>query len=532
MSAIAHMSPQPSIAHYRITGKLGEGGMGVVYRATDTKLNRDVAIKILPEACASDPDRLARFTREAKVLASLNHPNIAHIYGVEEGALVMELVEGLMLEERIGQGPIPLEEALPMARQMAEALEYAHERSVVHRDFKPANVKITPEGRVKVLDFGLAKAMSPEVSASSDATDSPTMTMRATVEGVILGTAAYMSPEQAKGKPVDRRADIWSFGVVLFEMLSGSRMYGGETVSETLAAVIMKEPDLSALPTAPRPRPPFGRCCGCLDKDPLRRLRAISARRACCWSARLPMSKAACSRPRRPLLESALDRGGGAGDGGRGARRGPFRESRGPAPLMRFSVEAPEEVSFSAWLFRRMAVGLVFTATGGIYVGQVGISGSAPIGRNRRWYAVLLVAEQPARRTVTIRGQAQEDRHLRGIVANPVRCSGQRPGAGRLLERRGCDPIRHPCHSHFAGFGGRGNGFARYRFGLFTRGTLPLLSHLSARWPAFCIFAPLGARRGERDFFRLVGCATRGAKPQANPGGRSQSGIRAGCGTR
>src|SRR5207253_3922740 len=224
-------------AHYRITTKLGEGGMGTVWRATDTKLGRDVAIKILPDGFAADPDRLARFTREAQVLASLNHPNIAAIYGVEDRALVMELVEGLTLAERIAQGPVPLDEALPIARHIAEALEYAHEKGIIHRDLKPANIKVTPEGKVKVLDFGLAKALSAD-AAAADPASSPTLTMRSTLAGMIMGTAAYMSPEQAKGKPIDRRADIWAFGVVFAEMLTGRAMYTGETVSEVLAAVI------------------------------------------------------------------------------------------------------------------------------------------------------------------------------------------------------------------------------------------------------------------------------------------------------
>jgi serine/threonine protein kinase len=210
-----HDEPRSTIAHYRITSKLGEGGMGAVYRATDTKLNREVAVKVLPDAFAADVDRLARFAREAHVLASLNHPNIAAIYGVEERALVMELVPGQTLGDRIGQGPLPLDEAMSIAGQMAEALEYAHEKGIIHRDLKPANVKITPEGTVKILDFGLAKATD-LVKSSGDASMSPTLTLAATSMGVIMGTAAYMSPEQAVGKTVDRRADIWSFGVVLF----------------------------------------------------------------------------------------------------------------------------------------------------------------------------------------------------------------------------------------------------------------------------------------------------------------------------
>jgi len=206
------MSPHQSIAHYHIISKLGEGGRGAVYRATDTKLNRDVAIKILPDAFAADPGRMARLQREAHVLASLNHPNIAHLYGVEDRALVIELVEGQTLAQRIGKGPVPVEEVLPIALQLADAVEYAHERGIVHRDLNPANIKLTPDARVKVLDFGLAKAMSPETAAPSDSADTATLTMQPTMPGVILGTAAYMSPEQARGKPVDKRTDICSTG--------------------------------------------------------------------------------------------------------------------------------------------------------------------------------------------------------------------------------------------------------------------------------------------------------------------------------
>ena len=263
------MSPDQTIAHYRITAKLGEGGMGEVWRATDTKLNRDVALKILAEAFANDRDRMARFEREAQVLASLNHPNIAAIYGVEERAIVMELVEGPTLADRIGEGPIPLDEALAIARQIADALEAAHEKNVVHRDLKPANVKVTPDGRVKVLDFGLAKAMTEEVPGGKPSI-SPTLTMGATLAGVILGTAAYMSPEQARGRSVDKRADIWAFGVVLYEMLTGRTLFESETISDSLAAVLTREPELERVPV--KVRRLLRRC---LEKDPKKRLRDI-----------------------------------------------------------------------------------------------------------------------------------------------------------------------------------------------------------------------------------------------------------------
>ena len=281
------VSPGARLGSYEVTAALGVGGMGEVFRARDTKLNRDVAIKVLPAAFADDPERLARFTREAQTLASLNHPNIAAIYGIEEipasggaavgsRALVMELVEGEDLSAHIARGPIPITEALPILRQMAEALEEAHEHGIVHRDLKPANVKVTSGGKVKVLDFGLAKAMDPGSGSASNQniTHSPTLSRHATEAGIILGTAAYMSPEQARGKPVDRRADIWSFGVVAYEMLTGSRLFTGETVSDTLAAVLRAEPDWTALPS----ETPAGLrrlLLRCLKKDPRARLRDI-----------------------------------------------------------------------------------------------------------------------------------------------------------------------------------------------------------------------------------------------------------------
>jgi Tol biopolymer transport system component len=240
-----------SLIHYEITSEIGKGGMGEVYQAKDTKLGRDVAIKVLPEEFALDKDRVARFQREAKLLASLNHPNIAAIYGLEESDgvhfLVMELIEGDTLKDRIKTGPIPVEEALKFALQMAEALEAAHEKGVIHRDLKPANIKVTPDGKVKILDFGLAKAYAGD-QENINLADSPTISAAATQQGVILGTAAYMSPEQARGKPVDRRADIWAFGVVLYEMLTGRPTFSGDDVTDTLAAVIRSEPEWKNLP--------------------------------------------------------------------------------------------------------------------------------------------------------------------------------------------------------------------------------------------------------------------------------------------
>ncbi len=261
---------------YEVITQIGEGGMGQVFRARDTKLDRDVAIKVLSEAFAHDADRLARFTREARTLASLNHPNIAHIHGLEEGggitALVMELVEGEDLSQRIARGATPIDEALPIARQIAEALEAAHEQGIVHRDLKPANIKVKADGTVKVLDFGLAKALDVN-PAGATADQSPTITSPAqmTGVGVILGTAAYMAPEQARGTAVDKRADVWAFGVVLYEMLTATRLFAGATVSDTLAAVLKGEPDWTALPAGTPP--PIRRLLRrCLEKDRKRRL--------------------------------------------------------------------------------------------------------------------------------------------------------------------------------------------------------------------------------------------------------------------
>jgi serine/threonine protein kinase/Tol biopolymer transport system component len=252
------VEPGQQLLHYRLVEKIGEGGMGVVWKATDTTLDREVAIKILPDAFADDQDRLARFEREAKLLATLNHPNIAGIYGLHTAGatrfLAMELVEGEDLAERLKRGPLPLDEAMDVARRVAQALESAHEAGVIHRDLKPANVKVGAGGSVKVLDFGLAKALEPaSVSGSLDPMASPTVTSAGTIAGVILGTAAYMSPEQARGKPLDRRTDLWSFGCVLYEMLTGTLAFSGETITDVLSAVISREPDRDALPQSSPP---------------------------------------------------------------------------------------------------------------------------------------------------------------------------------------------------------------------------------------------------------------------------------------
>src|SRR5712691_8192686 len=264
------------LGSHEVLALLGQGGMGEVYQAHDTKLGRDVAIKVLPEAFAHDPQRLSRFQREAKMLASLNHPNIATIHGLEESNgthhLVMELVLGETLRERIGrEGALPPEEALGLAKQVAEALEAAHEKSIIHRDLKPANVKVTPEGKVKVLVFGLAKAFAGD-AGDEEIGNSPTLSRAATMQGVILGTAAYMSPEQARGKQVDKRTDIWAFGCVLYELLAGKRAFNGEDITEILAAVVKSEPDWQALPAA-TPTKISDLLRRCLQKDKNLRLR-------------------------------------------------------------------------------------------------------------------------------------------------------------------------------------------------------------------------------------------------------------------
>ena len=310
------LAPGTRLGNYEIVSAIGAGGMGEVYKARDARLKRHVALKVLPEGFVTDPDRLARFEREAQVLASLSHANIAQIHGVEESgpALVMEFVDGEDLARRIARGPIPLDDVLPIARQIADALEAAHDRGIIHRDLKPANIMITPAGAVKVLDFGLAKAIGAEGESRQNSANSPTITSASTQLGVILGTAAYMAPEQARGTPVDKRADIWAFGCVLFEMLTGQRAFTGETLSDVLVRIIEHEPDWQTLPvrTPAAIRRLLRRC---LEKDPKRRLdSAAVARIEIDEAAREPTAvvEAAGTRPGslwRPIAWAATGAG-------------------------------------------------------------------------------------------------------------------------------------------------------------------------------------------------------------------------------
>ena len=342
------------LGSYEVLSEIGAGGMGDVYLARDSRLGRDVAIKVLPETFARDAERTTRFEREARLLATLNHKNIASIYGIEDSngslALVMEFVDGPTLADRLHSGPIPIDEALPIARQIADGLEYAHEHGIVHRDLKPANIKVAPDDTVKILDFGLAKAVQGEAE-SSDVRNSPTISRLATEAGVLLGTAPYMSPEQVKGKPIDRRTDIWAFGCVLYEMLTGKMAFDGESVTETLAAILRNEPDWSLLPkeTPLRVRVLLQRC---LQKDPKQRLRDIG-------DARISLDEVLTSAPDPALTGTVL------GASVRWRRVLPWalasllfialaslafvhfrKESEAPAQAMRFQIELPEKTNF------------------------------------------------------------------------------------------------------------------------------------------------------------------------------------------
>jgi WD40 repeat protein len=379
------LSAGTRLGPYEILVPLGAGGMGEVYRARDTKLRRDVAIKILPQIFTSDPERLARFEREAQMLAALNHSHIGAIYGVEDAggvrALVLELVEGETLAERLRRGSVPVVEALAIARQIADALEAAHERSIVHRDLKPANVKITPDGQVKVLDFGLAKAVVSNTTGP-DLSQSPTWTENGTSKGAILGTAAYMSPEQARGKTVDKRTDIWAYGCVLYEMLTGRKAFAGETASDAIAAILQREPDWTKLPAAaPAAVPRLLRRC--LEKDPCRRLRDIG-------DARLEVDDALSSPARndlargRPALMTrrvAISALAGAAVGAASMGIFALGRNRGTMPrsLTRFRIPLPEGGVAVASFNKRVAISpdgthIAFTVVPG------GVSGYTSLG--------------------------------------------------------------------------------------------------------------------------------------------------------
>ena len=381
------LAPGVRLGPYEILAAIGAGGMGEVYRARDTRLNREVAIKILPDVFAADADRVARFQREAQVLASLNHPNIAHIHGLEETgtskALVLELVDGPTLADLIGKGRIPFDEALPIARQIAEALEAAHEHGIVHRDLKPANIKLTRDGTVKVLDFGLAKAMDRTdvgrnfSSAGSVGQDpayilsmSPTITSPAmTMGGVILGTAAYMSPEQAKGKPVDRRTDMWAFGCVLFEMLTGKRPFGGDDVSDTLAAILKSDPDLTTLPSK-LPASVSRLIRRCLAKDRRARLSDAAVARLDIEEAMTPadVGPASVSGDKSVLRRMFVSLGPALAAGVAVAlMMWTMRPVEPPHSVRRFTVELPPETQFGGVARRLLALSpdgsrLVFAA--------------------------------------------------------------------------------------------------------------------------------------------------------------------------
>jgi serine/threonine-protein kinase len=348
------IQPGTRLGSYEVIAAIGAGGMGEVYRARDTRLNRDVALKILPDAFAADPDRLARFTREAQTLAALNHPNIAQIHGIEDGpaeggryarALVMELVEGPDLAQRITQGPLPFDEALVIARQVADALESAHDSGIVHRDLKPSNIKVRDDGMVKVLDFGLAKAFEQSGPPSSLSMSPTVLSPAVTGVGMIVGTAAYMAPEQAKGKSVDKRADIWAFGVVFYEMLTGRGLFEGETVSEVLAAVIMREPELSSLPSTV-PAHVKQLIARCLVRDPKLRLRDIGEARLVLDGAGSPVAAPSEAQPQRSATGRLLAVATAILAVALGAMTVAwwYASTAAPAPLTRFEVHPPDKV--------------------------------------------------------------------------------------------------------------------------------------------------------------------------------------------
>src|SRR5262245_21814749 len=380
------LPPGSRIGAYELLEVIGTGGMGIVYRARDVKLQRDVALKVLPEAVVLDPDRMARFRREATVLASLNHPNIGAIYGFEDSgdvhALVLELVEGPTLADRIAQGAIPVDEALPIAKLIAEALEAAHEQGIIHRDLKPANIKVRDDGTVKVLDFGLAKAIESSATSAPDVATSPTITSPAiTGVGVLLGTAAYMSPEQARGKPADKRSDMWAFGCVLYEMLTGRRLFDGELVSDTLAAVLRDQPNWHTLP---RDLPVAIRALlrGCLERDQRKRIADASTARFVIDAPDLvPTSGASPLRTRAIVAGAfAILLVGALGIALWSGRRG----SSPPGPVVRFVAPLPDGQNFGPAGLPLLAISpdgqrLVYAAGGRLYLRSMSDAISRPI---------------------------------------------------------------------------------------------------------------------------------------------------------
>ena len=408
---------------YEILSPLGAGGMGEVYRARDSKLNREVALKILPESFATDPDRLARFRREAQVLASLNHPQIGHIYGFEDGeshALVLELIEGETLAERLSRGPLPPAEALPIARQIAAALEAAHEHGIVHRDLKPANIKIKPDGSVKVLDFGLAKALVTAAHAGRGSDDSPTLTALATEMGVVLGTAAYMAPEQAQGKPADRRADIWAFGAVLYEMLSGRRAFEGEGRADTLAAVLRQEVDWTALPDD-TPAHVRGLLARCLDRDATRRLRDIGEARISLEQPASAEIDARLAEPQRSLWRRAIPVALGAMAGGVliGTAWYLSLDRAAPLPVTRLTINLPEGQVFTGLSGRALAVSpdgtlIAYVANGQLHLRALSDADSKPIQGTEGFQAVAEPVFSPDSRSLVF--HAVYDQTLKRIA--------------------------------------------------------------------------------------------------------------------
>jgi serine/threonine-protein kinase len=387
------LAPGTRLGVYEVVSLLGEGGMGQVFRARDTKLGREVALKVLPEYFAADPERSARFEREAQVLASLNHPHIATLHGMEaheaSHVLVMELVEGDTLAERIRRGPLPAPEALGIAIQIADALQEAHDKGVVHRDLKPANIKITPDGKVKVLDFGLARAADVEPSAIN-VTHSPTLSLMATQAGVVLGTAAYMSPEQAKGLRADHRSDIFSFGIVLYEMLAGRQPFQGETAPDVMASVLARDPDLTVLPPALHPRL-LESVRRCLEKQPRRRWQAIGDLKAdleeiAVRPLTMPLDAAASTGRNRPLWMRSLVVGGTAlVAASLTAAAFVFTRTPAPQPIIRFTVPLEEGTTFTNLNRQALAISgdgstVAFVASARLFTRRLDESRSVAIG--------------------------------------------------------------------------------------------------------------------------------------------------------